>query len=762
MRLSALTLLAATALSISPAVHAQGGDLAWASIDTAARAEVEDKGIPSLTIAVVAPDRIVWSAAYGFEDAAKKRPATLDSVYRVGSLTEVLTGLLAQELVSAGSLDLERPVQTYLPDFKPANPFGGAVTVRMLQAHTSGLVQEPPVGSHFSSEGLDREAVVRSLNATTLVFAPGTTVKHSSAGMAVLGRVLEVVTGMSFEALVQERLLKPYGMHASGFGGGERERAVYAQIAPLDASRFAAPLFETGTPAADGLYASARDLANLLMHRLIPRAPTGQGGYSAIPAFSALSVGGRQELECEGRLFGFSSDMIALQDRALAVVVLSALDNTPSARRLARYAADVLRSAKGRPLPPWPRSVAYGSEARRVEGVYRSGRTSVVLRVVAGRLYLEAPTAAAEVRRAGGEVVLDDVGTYSKGLQIHADRGQLVLDGDVYSRAAASKPLEAKPQIQEIVGEYGAPHNYIRIYERDGSPYARVDWFRYLALERAGNHAWRFPKTSGPYSAETIEFKRDERGRVIGATVSGVALPRRDFGAEAEKELRDSMRPISALRAEARAESPPAEPTKRASELLEILPAAGIRLDIRYATTNDFLKTPVYTQARAFLQRPAAQALRAVAADLAPRGFGLTIHDAYRPWFVTKMFWDATPDYNRIFVADPAQGSRHNRGAAVDLTLHELTTGQVVQMTGDYDEMSSRSYPLYLGGTSLQRWRRDLLREVMEAHGFTVYEAEWWHFDFDGWEQFPISNLEFDQVPKPTSATDDSQPTPKP
>jgi D-alanyl-D-alanine dipeptidase len=110
------------------------------------------------------------------------------------------------------------------------------------------------------------------------------------------------------------------------------------------------------------------------------------------------------------------------------------------------------------------------------------------------------------------------------------------------------------------------------------------------------------------------------------------------------------------------------------------------------------------------------------------------------------MFWDATPPEGHLFVADPSQGSRHNRGAAVDLSLYDLATGEEVQMTGGYDEMSARSYPQYVGGTSLQRWRRDLLRDAMEAQGFDVYVTEWWHFDFRGWDRYPILNLDFDQI----------------
>jgi D-alanyl-D-alanine dipeptidase len=172
----------------------------------------------------------------------------------------------------------------------------------------------------------------------------------------------------------------------------------------------------------------------------------------------------------------------------------------------------------------------------------------------------------------------------------------------------------------------------------------------------------------------------------------------------------------------------------------------AIHLDIRYATANDFLGTPVYSQARAFLQRPAAEALLRVQQKLKPLGYGLLIHDAYRPWYVTKIFWDATPPEGKIFVADPAQGSRHNRGCAVDLTLYDLATGKPIEMPGTYDEMSPRSFPDYPGGTSLQRWHRDLLRRAMESEGFTVYEAEWWHFDYKDWKEYPILNVPFEKL----------------
>src|ERR1700729_3651875 len=174
------------------------------------------------------------------------------------------------------------------------------------------------------------------------------------------------------------------------------------------------------------------------------------------------------------------------------------------------------------------------------------------------------------------------------------------------------------------------------------------------------------------------------------------------------------VRPVQELRAEALREQPPQEQGAFLKpdlvELVKLDPT--IKLDIRYPTTNNFLGTPVYTQARAFLQRPAAQALLRAHRELKAQGYGLIIHDGYRPWYVTKVFWDATPDDKKIFVANPAEGSRHNRGCAVDLSLYDLKTGKEVEMPSGYDEMTERAYANYAGGTAEERARRAVLRDA--------------------------------------------------
>lgn len=186
----------------------------------------------------------------------------------------------------------------------------------------------------------------------------------------------------------------------------------------------------------------------------------------------------------------------------------------------------------------------------------------------------------------------------------------------------------------------------------------------------------------------------------------------------------------------------------RKSDLVEIVSLdSTIRLDIRYATSNNFMKRPMYKQARAFLQRPAAEALVRVNTALKEKGFGLLVFDGYRPWSVTKKFWDETPRDKRKFVADPAKGSKHNRGCAVDLSLYDRQTGKEVSMPSPYDDFTEKAAAAYNGGTTEQRRTRSILREAMEREGFIVNPNEWWHFDFKDWRKYAIVDIPFESLP---------------
>lgn len=196
-------------------------------------------------------------------------------------------------------------------------------------------------------------------------------------------------------------------------------------------------------------------------------------------------------------------------------------------------------------------------------------------------------------------------------------------------------------------------------------------------------------------------------------------------------------------------DGPPREQGKREAHLVELITLdPTIKLDIRYATDNNFVGKKVYAEARAFLQKPAAKGVVEVHKKLKKQGLGLAIFDGYRPWSITKLFWEVTPDDKRKFVADPAKGSKHNRGCAIDLSMYDLKTGQLVEMPTDFDEFSERASPDYAGGTAEQRANRDLLRKLMEDEGFIVNANEWWHFDYKDWERYAIYDISFDEAAK--------------
>ena len=169
--------------------------------------------------------------------------------------------------------------------------------------------------------------------------------------------------------------------------------------------------------------------------------------------------------------------------------------------------------------------------------------------------------------------------------------------------------------------------------------------------------------------------------------------------------------------------------------------APRLRLDIRYATRNNFTHTTLYAHARCLLHEPVARRLAAVERELAARGLGLVVYDCYRPLSVQKRMWALVPDER--YVSDPAKGSRHNRGAAVDVSLVDAR-GRALPMPSAYDEFSERAHRDYAGGTTPEatkaREHRALLEEVMTRHGFVGLPTEWWHFDAADWQSYPISD----------------------
>lgn len=179
------------------------------------------------------------------------------------------------------------------------------------------------------------------------------------------------------------------------------------------------------------------------------------------------------------------------------------------------------------------------------------------------------------------------------------------------------------------------------------------------------------------------------------------------------------------------------EPEKRMVDLVTFIP--GIAVDIRYATTNNFMHQQLYPIAKAYLRLPAARALRDVQNEFATDNIGLKIFDAYRPYGITVKMWEPIKDPD--FVADPSKGSRHNRGAAVDLTLIDLRTGNELAMPSGYDEFTDRARRSFTDAPAEALANRVRLEESMKRHGFEPLPSEWWHFDYTGWQRFELMDV---------------------
>ena len=768
-----------------------------------------EKGIPAISIALVdGSRRVVWARGFGWADSAARVPATAATVYRVGSVSKLFTDVGIMRLVEQGKLNLDAPIQRYIPDFHPKNPFGGEITIRELTSHRAGLTREPPVGNYFDDTSPSLAATVASLNNTTLVYKPGTHTKYSNAGIAVLGYVLERTQHESFYPYLEHAVLAPMGLDHSAFRPRPDLQAQLAKASmwTLDGRTFDAPTFQLGMGPCGSMYSTVLDLSHFIGllfsggtaangQRVLAKstidsmwtpqfAPRGATtGYGI--GFGIGQLDGHRTIGHDGAIYGFATTLLALPDDSLGVVVIATLDGVNAVTdHIAQTAARLLLTSRRTPTmaaidttSPLPRA-----EALALMGHYGTGDKAVDLDEYEGHLLL-VPSQGfrAELRlppelhagsragvtqaaRAPVDLIVDDRLAYGEPVRVlQTNHGPAVIVGnDVRdtltreptpdARVVAMRepmPAAAPSEFASLIGEYGWDHDVLFIREKDGQLNALIEWFYEYPLQRVSRDVYRFPN-SGLYDGQEIVFHRGPDGRADAAVAATVTFKRRPLPGDndAVNAQITPVRPPSQLRPVALAATPPKEKgTFRTPDLVELRSLdPTIRYDIRYATSNNFMGTPFYTSAHGFMQRPAAQAVVRASAVLHKLGYGLLIHDAYRPWYVTKMFWDGTPPDKHVFVADPSQGSRHNRGCAVDLTLYDLKTGAPINMPGGYDEMTDRSYPIYPGGSSRQRWARDLLRQAMEAQGFTVYDAEWWHFDYKDWRSYPIGNLTFEQL----------------
>ena len=760
-RWAACGLLALGACVTSPAPEPVL-DAVAAALPPFVERQLREQGVPGICVAVLHVDPAsglarTWSAGFGVQRPGGP-PMPADAVHRVASISKLYTDTAAMVLAERGQLDLDAPVARYLPEFAPRNPFDGALTLRQLMGHRGGLVREGPVGHYFDPSEPSLATTVQSLNDTTLVHAPGSAFKYSNHGVAIVGAVIERVTGKPFADAVRELVLAPLGLRDSDFAARPDllARAAAGVMWTYDGRSIPTPTFAFGYPPAAELRSTVTDLVLFARSWLLfaPRTvllPASQQAMWALPeggssgcglGFFVQDFAGQRRVGHDGAVYGFASTLRALPEAGIAVAVVCTKDFANAvAESIADRALVLALAGSSGNVPPavaFPQPVG-AERARRLAGRWRCGSNHVHLYADGDDLLYD-PNLGVRTRlrvAADGGLVSDDPLSIGDRRLVELDDGRL-HDGQEFYVREDNRPPASPVELAPLLGEYGWDHDVLVVYEDEGQLGVLIEWVVRDLPDRLGPDSYVFPP--GMYGGDPLRFERDAAGDVVAAVVGGARFPRRPLAATGFRIT--PQRPVAELLAEAVRASPPVLPSERAADLVDL---AGLdptlRIDLRYATADNFVGAPVYpATARALLQRPAATALLGVHRALASHGLGLWVFDAYRPWSVTKVFWEATPPALREFVADPAHGSRHNRGCAVDLTLYDLATGEPVVMPSEFDEFTPRAYPRYPGGTSRQRWHRDLLRQAMEAAGFTVNASEWWHFDHADWQRYPVGN----------------------
>ena len=274
---------------------------------------------------------------------------------------------------------------------------------------------------------------------------------------------------------------------------------------------------------------------------------------------------------------------------------------------------------------------------------------------------------------------------------------------------------------------------------------------RVSARARVARRLSRFP-TAGLYDGQQIVFERGADGKATVAIAGTVRFKRRPLPADDDR-VNFQITPVQTGRRAADARRSPRAPDGESANFRaagsrrapESRPDHQVRHPLRdVEQLHGHAVLLVGARVHAAAGRGGGRAR--ASAELRKLGYGLLIHDAYRPWYVTKMFWDGTPPDKHMFVADPSQGSRHNRGCAVDLTLYDLKTGEPIRMTGGYDEMTDRSYPLTpaarrcSAGTATccaTRWRRRASRSTRPSGGTSTTRTG---------GLYPIGTLTFEQL----------------
>jgi CubicO group peptidase (beta-lactamase class C family) len=539
-------------------------------LEAAISREVQDKRIPSISYALVDRQGTLASSHITLEGVADA--VTDESVFRVGSCSKMFTGIALMQLVEQGRVDIDKDVAEHVPGFSLRNPFAqatpsrseGLVTLRKLMSHTAGMVREATVGHYLDDSDVSVEEMVEELKTSTLKEDPDAGVfQYSNAGVAVVGYVVQRVSGIDFATYVRENVLDPLGMEHSSFVQTPYIREHLAPACMWTFERdFPAPVFDMGGGGAAGnLFSTVPDMAEFVrtmlrggfaasgepvlstgtLHSMWE--PIGRKGKAAYGlTFGLGSLDGWKSVGHGGAVYGYATQLVFLPEAGLGVVLCATLDMVNGLiGRLGTYGLRLALAARGMGRPPDPqptyRDVSAG-QLMSLPGTFFDEASGETVDVVAkdSRLYLVVDELPLRIQARSDTEFAVDGRAFGPGSEYphlsvvfeSAEGGgspSLTWRGGTWNRIVKRQAEGVPDEFLPFIGEYGPDFNIAYVFYRGGKLKCTIEYFFTHTLEKLSEGVYRMHGLL--YDDETLEFDvGDDHGR-NGIRVGPMFLARR-------------------------------------------------------------------------------------------------------------------------------------------------------------------------------------------------------------------------------------------